>query len=109
MTSLFDTAVRNRKHHTPWTEIDAFRFMRDMAMNGAGTAAENAVKISVQYRRDVASRFWWTIEWTGADGERHEQTAQDLDLLLWRAAEAELQIEAKLNAEGKSGGDHVAE
>lgn len=99
MSSLFDTAVRNRKQHTPWTEIDAFRFMRDMSMNGIGTDAENAVKISVQYRRDVASRFWWTIEWTGTDGERHEQTAQDLDLLLWRAAEAELQIEAKIKAQ----------
>ena len=69
--------------------------MRDMIWHGADDALNNAVALKVHYRHDVASRCWWSLQWTGADGERHEVEAQHLDKLLWRAAEIESQAEAK--------------
>ena len=108
MTSMFDSAVYARRNHTTWARVNHLAFMKDMSFNGEGAHYEHAAKLSIQYRPDVASRFWWTIEWTGADGERHEQSAQELDLCLWRAAEAESRIEARLEAERKSASNNAS-
>lgn len=104
MSSLYDTDVRNRREHTPWANVNAFRFMREMALNVDDTKPryEQAAVLSVHSRPDVASRFWWTMEWTGTDGERHSVSAQDLDLCLWRAAESETRIMERLEHERKS-------
>lgn len=98
MSSLFDSAVYVRRNHTPWATISVFRFLKDMCFNDD---QNRNMSLSVHHRPDVASRFWWTINWTGADGERHEQSAQELDLCLWRAVEAELQIEERLETSQK--------
>lgn len=90
MSSMFDTAVYNRRKQTPWARINVIQFLKDMCFNDE---QHRSMSLSVHYRPDVASRFWWVINWTGADGKRYEQSAQELDLCLWRAAEAELRIE----------------
>lgn len=99
MSSMFDTAVYNRRKQTPWARINVIQFLKDMCFNDE---EHRTMSLSVHYRPDVASRFWWVINWTGADGERHEQSAQELDLCLWRAAEAELRIEERLGLENKT-------
>jgi hypothetical protein len=91
MTSMFESAVYARARQTPWARVDPIRFMRDMALESDG----ETVGLTVNYRHSVASRFWWTISWAGPDGERHEAEAQTLDRCLWRAAEIQLQLEAK--------------
>jgi hypothetical protein len=93
MSSSFDTAVRNRREHTPWARISLSAFLREAAWNGAPTKAgeeARSASISVAYRGDVASRLWWTVRWVGEDGEEHRAEAQELELALWRASEIEL-------------------
>lgn len=93
MSSSFDSSVHQRRNATPWAKMSLAAFLKDAAWNGAPTKADDQPRpasISVVYRGDVASRMWWSIIWTGEDGELHEASAQDLDLALWRAAETEL-------------------
>jgi hypothetical protein len=101
MTSQFDTDVRLRREHTPWARVNVIAFMRDMALQLAPGAAERQeeVVLRVHHRPDVASRFWWSLEWTGPDGERHDAQAQEFDLLLWRAVEGELRLEQRARLE----------
>jgi 3-mercaptopyruvate sulfurtransferase SseA len=75
--------------------INSVRFMLDMAAQ-LGNSDDEPVVLECKHRPDVASRFWWTIEWTGADGQRHIQAAQELTLCLWRAAENEMQVERQV-------------
>ncbi len=92
MTSEFDTRVRARRNHTPWSRMSLVQFLKDAAWNGADGAGEGGsleAFVSVKYRPDVASRMWWTIRWTGEDKQQREASAQELDLALWRAAEME--------------------
>lgn len=91
MTSLFDTLVRERRNHTQWAHINAFQFMKEMALNSPHDANkwEHEAILKVHYRPDVSSRYWWTIEWTGEDGQRYSTDSQELDLCLWRAAQIE--------------------
>lgn len=92
MTSEFDTRVRARRLHTPWSRMSLVHFLKDGAWNGIdkkeGGGNEEA-SVSVRYRPDVTSRMWWTIRWMGEDGQLREANAQELDLALWRAAEME--------------------
>jgi len=95
MTSLFESRVYQREKHTPWARIDLIRFMKEMALS----ADKETVSLHVIYRPSVASRFWWVLSWIGPDGERYEAEAQHLDKCLWRAAEIQLQLEAKSKGE----------
>ena len=111
MSNGFDADVGRRRNHTRWARVDPARFMRAMAHNPASeTNAKRDVSflpfdgtdrrflacvISVRYRPEVATRLWWIVEWTGADGEQHYADAQELDLALWRAAEMESRAEAR--------------
>ncbi len=99
MSSEFDTRVYQRENHTPWAMVSLARFMKDMALNGKAPGKEPVV-FSMVYRPDVASRFWFHIEWTGKDGERHEAEAQSFEKMLWRAAEREMQSQQE-QKEGK--------
>lgn len=104
MTSLFDTQVANRRKQTQWARINLLAFMREMAYNAPFEANiwEHEVVLKVHKRHDVSSRMWWTLEWTGADEQRHSVDSQDFDLLLWRAAEMESQIQERVDQERRS-------
>lgn len=52
---------------------------------------EHRFELSCVERPDVATRRWYTLSWTGADGKRHHVSASKFGLLLWRAAAIELQ------------------
>ena len=93
MTSMFDSNVRDRRDHTEWAVMSLTAFMKDMALTGGSQMAGQVtypVTLTCHYRHSVASRFWWTIQWTDEQGEKHEASAQELDLCLWRAAEMEI-------------------
>ena len=116
MSSLFDTAVYNRKNHTPWTGINLLEFARDMAVQGSDVddvlaqsegiqrrnyhSGKNDFLLIVQYRNEVSSRFWFTAKWTGADGKRHQAEAQTIELCMWRAAQIELDIQKAIDSKG---------
>lgn len=93
------TLVRERRNATPWASMNLHAFMHDMALNG-----QALVSLTCVYRPDVASRFWWTVEWTDEQGEKHEASAQELDLCLWRAAEKELQARQRIEKKGDDNG-----
>lgn len=99
VSSLFDTEVRERRLHTPWAKMGLVHFMKEMALNvpygDDVNVFDHEVVLKVHYRHAVASRFWWSLEWTGEDGERHLVDSQEFDLLLWRAAEAEMRVREK--------------
>ena len=106
MSSLFESKVRDRRNHTEWAMMGLSAFMRDMAVSGGSQAISGQerppeghvsypVKLTCQYRHSVASRFWWSIEWTDEQGIERRAEAQELDLCLWRAAEIELQVREK--------------
>lgn len=110
MSSAFDSDVRRRREATPWTQVDFLRFADDVAAEGAfstgnwhegprnAPARESAVTLRVMYRHSVSSGRWYELEWTGADGGRHEVSAQYFDLLMWRAAHVEAIVRQKLTA-----------
>lgn len=103
MTSLFDTEVRRRREATPWARVDVEAFLRDAALNDwAATDRDKpaGAELKVRHRPDVASRTWYTLEWTGEDGERHAVESQDFDLLMWRAAEVEMRARRRAEREG---------
>ncbi len=104
MTSLFDSAVRSRREHTPWARISLLAFMQEMAWNKPpdANAWEHEIVLKCHLRPAVDTRLWWTLEWTGADGERHSVDSKEFDLLLWRAAEMESRIQEKVEAEHKA-------
>lgn len=97
MTSMFDADVRHRREATPWARVDVRRFIEDAALNGGRGMHEmgDAVTLTCRYRHAVSTRLWWTLEWTGEDGQRHVAESQDFNLLLWRAAELEMRARAK--------------
>jgi len=107
---MFDTDVRCRRNHTPWARMNGIQFMKEMAVNvpEAGNHRDHRAVLSVVYRPDVASRFWWTVEWTSENGERMSADAQELDLCLWRAAEFEMKAQAKLRREKEKGNHEEA-
>jgi hypothetical protein len=114
MGSLFDSTVYATRRAYPWAEIDLEQFAKEAALSGSDAdsklaaaadsclrgrayhSGENDFRLSVQYRPEVASRFWFTVEWTGEDGERHEVSAQEFNLCMWRAAIAELEIRERV-------------
>src|SRR4051794_24027912 len=105
MTSLFDTDGRRRREATPWARVNLPAFMREMSWNGEHSAQQAGppVTLTLRYRHAVSTREWWTLEWTGEDGERHTAESQDFDLVLWRAAE--LEIRARANQERQEASD----
>jgi hypothetical protein len=117
MGSLFESKVYATRRAYPWAEIDLEQFAKDAALSGSTAdlklpeaanacyrgreyhSGKNDFRFTVLYRPDVASRFWYTVEWTGEDGERHEVSAQEFGLCMWRAAIAELEIRERVKRE----------
>lgn len=118
MSSMFDTNVYNRRQHTPWAAVNFMAFAKEMTENGAAAdaklaeqegislrnyhSAKNDFVLIVQPRPDVSSRFWFIAKWTGEDGRRHQVEAQYFDLCMWRAAQVELDIQKRLEAESEA-------
>ncbi len=96
MTSMFESAVYVRERQTPWARVSLLSFIQEMVWNGADQPLDNPVSLTAHYRHDVSSRIWYSLEWTGADGERHSVEAQSFDKLLWRAAEREMQTQERM-------------
>jgi hypothetical protein len=93
---------------TPWSSISPLRFLRDVALNAgtaetAGDPLGMAARLTVCHRPDVATRLWWTLTWVGDDGKRHSEAAQDLALLMRRAAAREMAARAAWGAEAEDG------
>ena len=86
-----------QRQATPWDHISATAFMRDVV--GDATGDLRGATLRLRRRPEVATRQWWEIEWTGADGKRYAAEASTLQLLMARAAETELAARAKLDAE----------
>ncbi len=98
MSSLFDSEVYQRRRATPCTRIDIEALLKRIALHqddGEGHQLVD-VTLTVHYRPDVASRFWWSLQWKAEDGEERILWAQELDLLLWRAATSEARTAQRL-------------
>lgn len=81
---------------TPWDSIGALRFMQDVIREAEGATAE--ATLTVRRRDDVATRRWYALSWTSGDGSPRAVEASDLTLLLLRAAAAELEARARVEA-----------
>lgn len=79
-----------------WMTPTPFAFMKSMTMESE--TSEPAV-LTVQYRHDVASRYWWTLEWTDADGQKRSESAQTIELLFERAIKAEMTVRERIEVE----------
>ena len=90
MGSQFESRVRERQQATPWASVSVQRFLTDVVAYSEGPAS-----LSVVPRPEVASRLWWTLEWTSADGQMRKVEAQTCEKLLWRAAEVEMQARTR--------------
>ncbi|MCK9593202.1 MAG: hypothetical protein M0Q91_14455 [Methanoregula sp.] len=71
-------------------------FMADAMYRSNKDGITQHVALYLSYRPEVSTRKWWTIEWYGEDQERHDASAQDLDLCLFRAAEIDLRVSEKI-------------
>lgn len=117
MGSLFDSEVYARRRANPFAEIDLEQFAKAVALHGSDAdsklpeaadaclrrreyhSGKNDFQLTVQYRPDIASRFWFTVEWTGEDGERHQAEAQEFNLCMWRAAVLDQQVSEMVKRE----------
>lgn len=100
MSKMFDSKVYDRRHHTPWAVVSLTRFIEHAIwqLRGDDDPLDHEVVLRCRHRPDVASRKWYTLEWTDAEGNRAEVSSQRYDLLLWRACQRE--ADAKQRAEG---------
>jgi hypothetical protein len=114
MGSLFESQVYSERSRVPWAEIDLIHFAKEAAVSGSDAdrklpeaadaclrgrgfhSGQNDFQLTVEYRPDVASRFWFSVQWTGEDGERHCSEAQEIELCLWRAAILETNLRERM-------------
>jgi hypothetical protein len=81
---------------TPWSSISPLRFLRDLATRGE-------VTLTVAPRPDVATGLWWQLTWRSEDGNVYGAVAQDVALLMRRAAARELAARAAWEREAEGG------
>ena len=98
MTSLFDTEVYQARRAIEWAEIDLDYFLKDLT--GDDPQGRPAV-LMVHSRPSVRTRFWWTLQWHGVDGEEHRTEGETMQLCLWRAAVREKKLREKLESAGQ--------
>lgn len=110
MSSLFDSWVYSRRNNTPFTEVNKISFLKTMAQLESYLPAEKkellkerGAMLRICPRPDVASRYWYTIEWTSPQGTRLSAQSQELDLVFWRAVQ--MQIDAEAKEQGKDAPD----
>jgi len=113
VSSLFDSNVRSRRNHTPWAKMSLMMFAKEMALNCGccckdRMTGDHGFRLNVEYRASVASGFWFTVEWCGSGGQRLSVSSQELDLALWRAAEAETEAQRKAGRDREGAGGNGA-
>lgn len=101
MGSWFDSLVYHRRNQTPWASVGFLRFVKEMLWNEPLESSidkgareihyESRVVFTATNRPDVASRVWYELEFTAYDGKRKSVSSQDFDLLMWRAAQVEIE------------------
>lgn len=81
----------------PLATISAGRFIRSVVAQHEGIANPNHARavLTCAPRPDVRTRFWWTLEWLGADNRMHRAEGESIDLLMWRAAEVQAESESE--------------
>lgn len=104
MSSMFDSMVYQRRNHTPWARISMHAFIDEMMWNAPtpglnGEEKPHRVTISCDYRPEVSSRKWWSMKWICCDGSEREASSQYFDLMMWRAAQIELQAREQMDSE----------
>lgn len=108
MTSMFDSAVYQRRKHTPWARMSLLAFARDVIFNepDLGDVPRKSIPQNVQLtispRKDVASGVWYELEWVGCDSQRHCVASQEYDLCLFRATEVEIMAREKMEQNNDS-------
>ena len=96
MGSFFDSEVYEARNRFPWAEIDVGSLLRDL------TQYDQPVTFTVVPRPSVATRYWYSLEWTGEDGETYGASASTLELCLWRAAVRERNTRRKMRCREKA-------
>jgi hypothetical protein len=92
VNSPFNVKVNERRNGTPWARMSLESFARDMAVRCASRCAsmdtgEHGVALTVASGWNTGMRY--VLSWCGPKGRRLEVASQDLDLVLWKAAELE--------------------
>ena len=83
-----------RKNDWKYTKIDWMAFLKHMAQTDhKEEGVFPNVVLTVSYRPSVASRYWWTLEWTDWNSEKHSVSAQRFDLLVERASELQTDVD----------------
>ncbi len=100
MGSWFDSKVYQRRRANEWMSVNLLDFARDVSDNtwGLDNPPRDDVILTIAPRPDVASRYWYTLEWTAADGTRRSVSSQEYGLMLWRAAVTEEDARAEVNS-----------
>lgn len=83
-----------RKNEFKNIKIDWIGFLKYVAQTDH--RKENVfpeVVIRCCYRPDVASRYWWTLEWEDYDGSKQSVSAQKFELLFERATELQTDLD----------------
>lgn len=94
MGSWFDSKVYERRKRSPWMTPSLLGFAKDVLLSYWPDKQEDErpVVLTIANRPDVASRFWYTLEWTAEDGSHRAVSSQEYDLLMWRAAVTEQDV-----------------
>lgn len=106
---MFDSRVYELRNQIEFARPGLVQFMKTMALNEPSEQTKEqashgafeffgGVRLECGSRPDVSSRYWWTIEWIGVDGETYRVMAQDLDLALWRAIQKHRDTERRMRA-----------
>lgn len=95
MSSWFDSVVYDRRRKNQWMTPSLLAFARDVLSNiwlDKDDQSDTSVVFTAVNRPDVASRVWYTLEWLSEDGKRKSVSAQEFDLVMWRAAVTEMDV-----------------
>ena len=94
-----DEQIRKRRALLPWGIINLPRFIQDVVgaaiVNGLKPMGEVYLELKILARPDIDSGFVYELSWLGADGTQQSVRAANWELLLFRAAEVELQARAE--------------
>ena len=97
-----DEQIRKRRAFLPWCIMNLPRFIQDvvglaMARTKKGDLAPDRsfVELKVLHRPDIDSGFVYQLAWLSADGTWQAVRAANWELLLFRAAETELQARSE--------------
>ena len=81
MSSLFDSEVYAERQRLPGVSVSLTKLLNSLLWAITDDSNERKVSLSVEYRHDVDTSQWWTIQWGDCRAE-----AKELELCLFRAA-----------------------